>query len=273
MGYVSMKDLIIGGCYGYDYDQIKFWINSINKHFNGDKVLIIANCPEDLKKQVEDDGFTVITYGYNDDVAPHVFRFATIHDYLYKIGIQYRYVITTDVRDVVFQSDPAKWLENNLGSYKFVAGTECLIYMHEPWGDNNLFETYGPYMHHKFRDKEIFNVGVLGGTQQAIMDVCLNIMMNTPGRPIKICDQAVFNTLVHSSLLDDVAFKAKLKDLWSANLGTLADQNKMYYFTPNLLEQPPSFDGNHVLVDGQPVCIVHQYDRTPWRQAIESLYT
>ena len=40
-----MKDLIIGASTNYDWDKLKFWINSINKSgFKGDKVLILMNC-------------------------------------------------------------------------------------------------------------------------------------------------------------------------------------------------------------------------------------
>ena len=61
---------------------------------------------------------------------------------------------------------------------------------------------------------------------------------------------------------------------WAVNLGTTADPHKMHIFRPKLLEAEPTFDGNKVLtVNNKPLCVVHQYDRTIWRQDIESLYS
>ena len=35
------KDLIIGGASGYNWDQLKYWVNSINKTgFKGDVVIV-----------------------------------------------------------------------------------------------------------------------------------------------------------------------------------------------------------------------------------------
>lgn len=266
-----MKDCIIGGCYGYTYDQIKYWINSINRcGFEGDKVLILFQASDELAQRVADQGFEVLVSEIDMNVAPHVIRFNAIHDYLTQN--QYRYVITTDVRDVVFQSDPVKWLELYLGNKKIVASSECLKYKDEPWGNNNIMETFGQYVYDKMKDNTIYNVGVLGGHAEYISDLCLDLTVNTINRPIKICDQSVFNFLALNKMYKDNIFLANLQNNWAAHLGTLADMSKMDYFRPNLLEPEPTFDGKLVHTYGGTPAIVHQYDRTPWRKQIEEIY-
>ena len=61
-----MKDLIIGASTNYDWNKLKYWINSINKSgFKGDKVLILMNCDAATVKKVNKAGFKVI--GFNQD--------------------------------------------------------------------------------------------------------------------------------------------------------------------------------------------------------------
>ena len=40
-----------------------------------------------------------------------------------------------------------------------IFSSESILYKDEPWGDNNLMETFGPYIHDIFKENEIYNVG------------------------------------------------------------------------------------------------------------------
>ena len=139
-----MKDLIIGASTNYDWDKLKYWINSINKSgFEGDKVLILMNCDAATVKKVNEAGFKVIGFNqdqqgnlqYESQMPIHVERFGHIYEYLRKN--EYRYVITTDVKDVIFQQNPIDWLEANLTSENLVFSSESILYKDEPWGDQN----------------------------------------------------------------------------------------------------------------------------------------
>lgn len=265
-----MRDLIIGGCSGYSYDQIKYWINSVNRcGFDGDKVLIVFDCDDELERKVKDQGFKVVKYPLDNSSAIHVQRFLAIAEYIFKNPA--RCVITTDVKDVIFQRDPVEWLEQH-SFPMLVTGSECLRYKDEYWGNNNLFETFGGYIYNKYRDNIIYNVGVLGGQSNAVRDICLNIAVNSVNRPIQICDQAVFNFLISNDLYKNDTFYANMGDYWAAHLGTVADPRKMHLFRPHLLEGEPEFIDGKVTYKGVPVYIAHQYDRTNWREELEKMY-
>lgn len=108
-----MRDLIIGGCTNYDYEKVRCWINSVNRSgFDGDKVLIVFDGTNEFLKEVYDNGFEVYNASLNKNMAIHVQRFLAISDYIRNNPA--RYVITTDVRDVVFQYNPVEWLEKIL---------------------------------------------------------------------------------------------------------------------------------------------------------------
>lgn len=277
-----MKDLIIGCSTNYDWSILKYWINSINQSgYKGDKAMVLMNCDYETFKKVNDAGFEVIAFKqeqngnlvYNSGIPVHVERFLHIHSILEKR--EYRFVVTTDVKDVIFQRDPMKYLEENLHEDKeYVFASESMIYKDEPWGNQNLFETFGNYIYEYYKNNEIFNVGVLAGRGDAMKDLVINIFAAAMSRPIKICDQSTFNFLIQSKSYRQTSVYLRSEDAWAAQLGTTADPSKIESFRPLLIEpEPKMVDGEVTTSAGIPFTIVHQYDRVPeWRKTIEAKY-
>jgi len=280
-----MDDLIIGCSTNYDWSKIKYWINSVNQSgFKGKKVMILMNCDLETTTKVLKAGFEVISFGtdamgnltHQSPFMVHVERFLHIYNYLK--DNEFRYVITTDVKDVIFQKNPSEWLEEWLGNESFdddlVFSSESILYKNEPWGDNNLMETFGPYIHNIFKENEIYNVGVLAGRGYAMRDLVLNIFLACVGKPIKICDQSTFNFLISQHPYLKTSKYAKSEDGWACQLGTTADPSKIEQFKPFLLEPSPIMqDGKVVTSTGKEFSIVHQYDRVPeWKNIIEAKY-
>ena len=278
-----MKDLIIGGATNYDWSILKYWVNSINKSgFEGDKVLILMNCDKDTVKKVNDAGFQVV--GFQQDAEgnlvypstgrpPHVERFLHIYNFLHQKD--YRYVITTDVKDVIFQKNPVDFIEKCLPSDKnLIFASESMKYKDEPWGNQNLLETFGHMIYDRFKNNEIYNVGVLAGRGYAMRDLILNIFVATQGKPIPICDQSTFNFLISMSPYKETSLYLKSEDGWAAQLGTTGDPSKIDNFRPHLLEPEPIMDKGTITTSAkEPFTIVHQYDRVPyWRHVIEAKY-
>ena len=277
-----MKDLIIGTSTNYDWSKLKYWVNSINQSgFQGDKVLILLNCDKETIKKVSAAGF-IIVGGRQDDegnlihqssIPVHVERFVHMHSFL--MQRDYRYVITTDVKDVVFQRNPIDYMEKTLNDEKILMfASESMNYKDEPWGNQNLFETYGNYIYEHWKNNEIYNVGVLAGTGDAMRDMFISIFAAAIGRPIPICDQSTFNFMISMAPYRQSSVYLKSEDAWAAQLGTTADPSKIDQFRPHLLEQTPKMVNDEVTTSaGIPFTIVHQYDRVPeWRKIIEEKY-
>lgn len=187
----------------------------------------------------------------------------------------YRYVITTDVKDVVFQQNPSVWLENKFtDSDDLIFSSESMKYKDEPWGNQNLMETFGPQIYEDFKNNTIFNVGVLAGRGYAMRDLMMNIFASCLHRPIKICDQSTFNFLISRHPYLKSSIYSKSEDGWACQLGTTADPSKIEQFRPFLLEPSPKMEGDKVLTsEGKEYIIVHQYDRVPeWKKVIEAKY-
>ena len=276
-------DCVIGCSTNYDWAKLKYWINSINESgFTGDKVMILMNCDKETASKVSDAGFDIIAFGqddkgnlvYNSNMMVHVERFYHIYQHLK--NKDYRYVITTDVKDVIFQKNPSEWLEMHLpeGHDDLVFSSESIKYKDEPWGDQNLRETFGTQIYEDFKDNTIYNVGVLAGRGYAMKDLMMNIFASCLGRPIKICDQSTFNFLISQNPYLKTSMYAQSEDGWACQLGTTADPSKIEQFRPFLLEPSPKMVGDKVATStGIEYTIVHQYDRVPeWRKVIEEKY-
>jgi hypothetical protein len=275
---LAKKNLIIGGIQNYGIDQIKPWVLSVCETMpNADKVMCISNIDFDTRVWLNEHGFTLVEMP-QVKLPVHVLRFFSIYEFLRNHYDEYDYVVTTDVKDVIFQKDPFKFLDyHNIGvrdMHQLVAGSECLRYKDESWGNENLMQTYGPYVHSLFNNEVIYNVGVLGGSAEYMKDLVFNIFTNAVNRPIPIVDQAVFNVLINTQPYKDVVLKAPMRSAWACQAGTVADPSKIAGFRPNLTEAEPVFkDGKFYTAEGQEFYIVHQYDRVPeWKKFVATKY-
>jgi len=248
-----VRDLIIGCSTNYDWSKLKYWINSINKSgFQGDKVMILMNCDKDTVNKVVESGFSVIGFNkdvegnliYSSNMPVHTERFLHIYNYLK--NKDYRYVITTDVKDVIFQKNPIEFLEKECVNKNLIFASESIRYKDEPWGDQNLKETFGQY----------------------------NIFVSCLNRPIPICDQSTFNFMISQNPYTSLSKYTRSEEGWAAQLGTTGDPTKASQFGPVLLEEKPKLENGVVTTSkGEEFYIVHQYDRVPsMRKALEEKF-
>lgn len=269
-------DLIIACSSGYEWDVIRYWCNSLNKSgFKGTKAVLFLDGSSDVVEKTQRAGINAILVDPSEpvnNIPPHVRRFGYLYDFLYRN--QFRYVVTTDIRDVVFQSDPIDWIEKNIGEKQCVFSSESLRYVDEPWGNQNLFETFGPYFYDKFKYNEIFNVGVLAGKFDAIKAICCNIFNTAVTKNIPICDQSTFNFMISQEPYLSTSAYMRSEDGWACQLGTTGDPSKLDFFSSKLLEPiPVSKDGIVYTSTGKQFVIVHQYDRVPHlRKEIERIF-
>ena len=264
------KNLIIGGFTNYNANQLRPWVLSAKVHAGDDSdcdvVLVYGNASDETLDWLESQGVILVPMLPVQNVPIHVLRFLSIHNYLVQHWQKYDYVITTDVKDVYFQTDPflifkhPYYQDNNL---KLVIASEGLAYKNEPWGNENLYQTYGQYVYEEFKNNEIFNVGTFGGHSEYVKDMVFNIFTNATNRPIPICDQAVFNVLINTVPYKDIVFYTHD---WACELGTVMDPSKIEKFRPHLLFSEPIWQDGLVKIPplaGRIFPIVHQYDRVP----------
>ena len=282
-----MKDLIIGCITGYNYEQIKPWVCSINKSgFKGDKIMIVYNASNDTCCKLETEGFRV--YGFN--------RNETSNDYIYKpeFGPQivvtrffhiwqllnqlnesdYRYVITTDVKDVIFQYNPVHWLEENLGDKKLNAASESIKYAHENWSNSNMKSSFGSHIYNFMSQNTIYNAGTISGRFSAVRDLALNVYLISKYNPVHNPDQSAYNIVLNLEPFKSITRFTGANEGWACQAGTTVDPSKIDNYRCHLTDQEPLIHNGIVTAgNGVKYAIVHQYDRVPeWKKSILENY-
>lgn len=294
---MAKKDLIIGGASGYNWDQLKYWVNSINMSgFEGDIIIVSTNISKETIDILTKNKVSLALYGIQQpdgsciphkNGAPHVERFFYMWNTLKQFNPHdYRYVISTDTRDVIFQADPVKWLKENT-ILPLVAASEGMIYRDEPWGNNNMLQTFGPFFHKMMEDKTIYNVGTIAGQFSYVRDLFLMIFQMSINRPIPIVDQAVYNFLIEHEPYNNITDKVSNDCGWACQLGTTKEAILAGKGDIGILNQEGVIDYGARYHDAQPIfsnekvinykeklfTIVHQYDRIPHlKEHIERVY-
>jgi hypothetical protein len=262
------KDLIIGAFKNYNFEQLKPWIQSINEcGFKGDKVLIAIDASEETINKIAQAGFTPISAKSMSGAMFHMERFIHIYDYLKKHRDEYRYVVSTDVRDVIFQKDPMEYLSQILtknSGYELIGVSECIKIKNEHWNRDNILKCFGAYFYEEIKDYEVLNVGTLAGKAHIIADLCGMLYQLSLNRADWVADQAAYNVLMGWFPYVDITHISGLNDGFCCNLHVTNKPIEKDHFAPFITEEHPVFEGGLMKSGyGKPYYIVHQYDRDP----------
>lgn len=286
-----MKDMVVGCITGYTFDKIAPWVNSLDRSgFTGDKVMICYNISYDVAQELANRGYSVLAFEKDDANKTFKFnqpnfnivveRFFHMWYLLKRYRGQYRNIICTDVKDVVFQSNPSDWLEKNLGDKKINVACESIRYTDEEWGKHNLYKSFGPFIFEENVNNLIFNAGTISGEFDTMIDLFLQIYLMCNGTQRYIeggggPDQAALNIILNMKPYKDITRFTMSEEGWAAQLGTTGPQIKGKY-GHLLVENRPEFSKIKGLVTtstGEPFALVHQYDRVPyWKDDIEKKY-
>lgn len=260
------KDLIIGAYTKYGFDLLKPWINSIKETgFDGDVVLIAIDAENFTVEQIEKTGVKVVKARNENNMMIHMLRFLHIYNYL-KLNPDYRYVITTDVRDVIFQKNPSDYIQKLFGSRSegIIAQSEAIKIKDETWNRENIIKNFGRYFYSDICENEIYNVGILAGTTNHIKDLCFALFQLSSNRPDWVADQAAYNMLLSFLPWNKETLFMGLRDAWAINAHVTNKPDQLEEFEPYLLEKRPYMENGIVKnSEGTPFVIVHQYDRVP----------
>jgi len=265
------KNLIIGYINGYEWDVIQYWVTSLNLcGFDGDKVLVVGeNTSKEVIDRIASAGLITVAETTGINATPYVKRFYDIYKYIEQGN--YNFVVTTDVRDVIFQKNPIEFLEHC--GKDLVFSSESIKYKNEAWGTKNFIEAFGPDVFKLYKENEIFNVGVIAGKGRALSILLKEIFEMSMSLNVPICDQSTFNYIIQNDYYKQISLYSRTSDSWSTQMGTTNDPNTSHYL-PVLLTRPPMMLRDVVInTAGSEFYIVHQYDRVPgFREILRGKY-
>jgi hypothetical protein len=205
----------------------------------------------------------------------HMERFYHLHNYLKDKKNHYRYVITTDVRDVIFQKNPSDWLLDNLINRQLAASSEAIKIENESWNKENITKCFGKDVYEDIKNREVLCVGTIAGFCEAVCDLCLMLFHLSSNRADWVADQAAYNVLMRMYPYNDITTVTQLEDAWAINAHVTNRESQYEEFGPYLLEERPFFEDGLVkdAKTKKPFVIVHQYDRVrAWKNFYEKKY-
>jgi hypothetical protein len=261
-----MKDLIVGCFNRFSVGALQPWANSIERcGFTGDKLVIVYGHEKNEEEAVKHfhnrswlvkhmDTFTKLIV---------VCRFRDIADFLSQNEGKYRYVISTDAGDVVFQSNPSVFLEENMQGKEILVGSECIRYKDETsWGCKNLYQSFpieAPYV----VNHVIMNAGTIAATAQMAIPLFRRIFEMSMNSPVGNPDQAALNVCLRLYDADKTRFM-DMADGWAMQLNTVANPDLLRVFGSSLTEREFYFrDGLGYVAGNVKAVIVHQYNHVP----------
>lgn len=259
----KINNIIIGCVDRYNWSQISNWVKSINKHIPCcTKIMLVYDVAPECISNIKDNGFIIYQGKLNNQIV--VQRFFDMWKIISTLSddMTSGWLLATDVKDVIFQSDPFKWLNVNASSYDLVSSSENISYNNEQWSKNNVLQCFGKNIAEMMLSDTIYNAGVIAGKTQFLKDLFLINYLLSLGSKSHNPDQTTYNILLHTLLKYCKVFKPSEKEAWAAQIGTTMDPSKDY--AKFNIEPNPIFDNEKVVNTANIVySIVHQYDRNP----------
>lgn len=267
-----MKDLVIGAISDLYWNDVKYWCNSLNAcGFSGNKVCLVQNTDELTINKLKKRGIEVQKVEQSNG-AFYDDRFYFFWKYLNISKRKYNRVITTDVRDIIFQTNPSIWLNKNLNDERLIINSEAIKYKDEEWNKNNFTCCFGEELYENVKENTVYNSGVLCGDHKFIENLCLLIYRLTINQPYKVRDQSTLNFLINFNFSNKIKF-VNLSNGWQCPSGTLHDPQNIESLKSNLLENIPKVYNLRVLTEnGKPFVFWHQWDRTEWADELRKKY-
>jgi hypothetical protein len=244
------KNLIMGLFSRMPFEQVERFLGSLrHTAFHGDVCMLV----DDVTPQVVD---TLLAHGVLVERATrHVeppmpilsSRFFHYLEFLACHGDEYEHVMLSDLRDVVFQSDP---FAEPLPADIVFAQERCLICAATGANYGWIYDAYGEAVAYNMRDCPVSCAGTTFGTTSGIMRYLVAMTRELRERPAAVLvggvDQAVHNYVVHMR---------QLRNAWCDPTDSLVAT--MHFVRDESVRTAPE----GVLIDGRLVPVLHQWDR------------
>ena len=269
------KDVIITTVKDYDWAHIMSFVVSLDRTgFEGEKVIFVENISQQAQNKLTQYGWTSINAVVDPALAYSSGRYEPILKYLSEH--EFRFVIIVDARDVIFQSNPITWLENNLAPYELIGASECVLIKNQNVNSRWVRESMGEEMEKWLGDYDVCCAGTIIGTQIAVVTLCQKILELAKNVSSWGYEQAYLNYLIRIPPLEDITNILKMKEGFIISCSWFLCDSEIW--KPFLTDESPIFDHSNTLIYAPntkiPFSIVHQYDRNWWwKTAIEQKYS
>lgn len=171
----SRNDTIIGvfSNYGMTYPGIEAYMVSIARSgYRGRKVLLVWNVRPEVRAILQEYGYELVETAPPEPETQHlpvnffIHRIRVVAEYLAAHQQEFRYVYWLDIKDLIVQTDPSVWMEENIGAAKLIASTECVTLGEEETNAKWIKDVCGPDVYEWLQHHEVINGGTFAGESE-----------------------------------------------------------------------------------------------------------
>jgi hypothetical protein len=246
--------------------------------FNGSKVVLANDINDRLKDNLIQSGYQVVKYERENSTRRfYTARHVPLVKYLKENYSSFRYTIFSDIRDVVYQTNPSDWLEKHLSPRKIVGITESIKFKDEKVYNDpqmlHLCSTQGTSLEYRWmREQDVCNYGLLAGESKEMYEIISKIQDVLNSDSGDLIDQAVLNCVIRTSPFKEVATVTDFSEGFGAQLHWVQTADKKL-----LTNEVPRLDKETGLVypagKDEPFAALHHYDQDPeWGTPIHKRY-
>jgi hypothetical protein len=248
-----MKNLLVNFSVGdkcIDSLEGDIFLNSLSKFKTFEKAVFVSDVsPASIKKLKK----------YFDIIIPNnenlYTSYLALYNWLSEHIDEYKYVMHSDLRDVIIQQDPFVFFESNPDMNMFyslegmkIQENDCNV-----WWEQNL-RTILRSHNSTYENEYVINGGIFGGKIEHMINHCLMMFSNTNRKsPFLVMDQQFLGYLSQFLKKNSKNMLCHPYNDSFACTGEAIKRDNVEVF----------FDGQFVTnKDGVPYCIFHQWDRT-----------
>jgi hypothetical protein len=248
-----LKNLLVNFSVGdkcIDSLEGDIFLNSLAKFNTFEKAVFVSDVsPANIKKLKK----------YFDIIIPNnenlYTSYLALYNWLSEHVDEYKYVMHSDLRDVVIQKDPFEFFESqpNVNMFYSLEGMKIQENDCNLWWEQNL-RTILRSHNTTYQNEYVINGGIFGGKIEHMINHCLMMFSNTNRKS--------------QFLVMDQQFLGYLSQFLKKNSKNMLchPYNDTFACTGEAIKRDNVevyFDGQYVTnKDGVPYCIFHQWDRT-----------
>jgi hypothetical protein len=146
------------------------YLESIKRSgFSGSKIMLVWDIHPETRADLLRYGFELVDFPVPSDSFFHA-RVRVVYEYLREHHKEFRWIHWLDVKDLILQSDPSVWIDQNAGKYSLIGSSESLAIQHEEtnWLWSN--QIIGPAKASEIADCSVFNGGAFSGKAELMAE-------------------------------------------------------------------------------------------------------
>ena len=270
----STNDLTVTVSSDYTWPLLREYAVSLAMSgFKGTKLMCTRNLSVEAIKNFTGLGFRLEDFPVGQGTF-FISRYASAIEYIKKHLDQLRYVIWTDCRDVVFQSDPSLWLEKHLGASRVVGATLGWRIKDDGLEQHWVSICVTPEVLEWLKEEPAICVGTIAGDARTVLDVLtriyeMGVALSTLRPDFSAgMDEGLYNYILRTPEFKGVMRVLKPQETFTAQCG--------YLMVPTFERVWDIGEDGLIRPKGrtEPYSIVHQYDRDEkWKALVQSRYT